>query len=63
MGRQDGDVAAVRVQEGPGPVGPERSEPDRSGGPPEAAVGMAPPPAAAVPDPQVERPAGACQQE
>jgi len=64
MARQNGEVAAVGVQAGPGPVGPERregerSEPDRSGGPtgPEAAAGVVPPPAMAVPDPQVERPA------
>jgi transposase len=64
MGRQNGQVVAVRVQDGPGPVGPERregerSEPDRSGGPPgpEAAAGAAAVPAAPVPDPQVERPA------
>ena len=64
MARQSGQVEAVREKEGPGPVGPERregerSEPDRSGGPtgPEAAVGVGPVAAAPVPDPQVERPA------
>lgn len=63
MGRQNGQVAAVAVQGGSGPGGPERregerSEPDRSGGPtgPEAAAGVASAPAV-VPDPQVERPA------
>lgn len=63
MGRQNGQVVAVRVREEPGPGGPERregerSEPDRSGGPPgpEAAAGVASAPAV-VPDPQVERPA------
>ena len=65
MARQIGQTAAARVQEGPGPVGPERregsrSEPDRSGGPtgPEAASGVGPAPApTAAPDPEVQRPA------
>lgn len=65
MGRQHGQTAAAaRVEEGPGPGGPERREgarsaPDRSGGPPgpDAAAGVVPAPAAVAPNPEVDRPA------